>query len=264
MVGCGDGEHHADGLGRMGSRQVIVECGKVGLPVDVAHHLVGLHDGRERLHARHGQRQIGTAMGNHDFHVGIAGKHIAADHVGHGACRLGQVFLHGKRRLRHHLAIDGIRAMRMQDDDGLPLVEHGKKRVQFRRTQVLSLDIGRQLDAVSPQCVERINRLADSRIHIGQRQSGTEQESARMLALDAGCLLVGRSHHGCRRRLRSRQRQHRGLDTCLVHPPQMVLHIILRQRKTLLHEPAFGFQRRNEARSDDVAMHIHHSLGQHA
>ena len=198
MVGRGDSEHHADGLGRMGSCQVIIERGEVGFPIDVAHHFVGLHDGRERLHARHSQRQIGPAMGNHDLHVGIACQHIAANHVGHGTGGFRQIFLHGERCLRHHFAVDWVRTVRMQDDDGVPLIEHGKERIQLRRTQVLPPHVCRQLDAVGAQCVERIDRLADSGIHIRQRKRGAEQEPARMLTLDAGGLLIGRSHHGGR------------------------------------------------------------------
>ena len=165
----------------------------------------------------------------HDhLQVGITGQHIAADHVGHGAGRFRQVFLHGERRLRHHLAVDGVRTVRMQDDDRPALVKHGKERVQFRYTQVLSLNISRQLDAVGTQRIECIDGLADGSLNIGQWQCGAEQESPGMLPLDAGRLLIGGSHHVCRFRLRGSKRQHRGLDTRLVHPPQMALHIVFR------------------------------------
>ena len=43
MVGRGDGEQHADDLGRVCPCKVVVEGSEVGFVVNLTHHLVGLH-----------------------------------------------------------------------------------------------------------------------------------------------------------------------------------------------------------------------------
>ena len=122
VFGSGDGEHHADDLGRVGPGKVVVEGTKVSLPVDVAYKFVCLHYGRQRFHARHGQGQIGPTMRHHHLDVPIACQHVTADHIRYGTCGLREVLLHGERGLGHHFAVDGFGAMGMQDDDSLPLM----------------------------------------------------------------------------------------------------------------------------------------------
>ena len=56
----------------------------------------------------------------------------------------------------HHLTIDRLRTMGMQDDDGLTFIEEREKRVEFRRTKVLPTYVCRQLNAIGLQHVERI------------------------------------------------------------------------------------------------------------
>ena len=77
MVGRGDGEHHADDFRTMGSGKIVIESRKILFPIYLAHHFVCLHHGSQRLHARHGQRQIDTAMRHHHLYIMIAGQHIA-------------------------------------------------------------------------------------------------------------------------------------------------------------------------------------------
>ena len=92
-------------------------------------------------------------MGNDYLYVIVASQHVAAYHVRYGTSGLREVFLHGKRRLLHHLLIDRFRAMWMQDDDSPSLVQHSEKRVEFGGTKILSVNVCGQLDAVSLQYV---------------------------------------------------------------------------------------------------------------
>ena len=59
--------------------------------------------------------------------------------------------------------------MRMKDDHGLTLVQHGEKRVEFGRAEILPFSVRCQLDAVGLQRVESIDSLANGCIDIGQR-----------------------------------------------------------------------------------------------
>ena len=81
-------------------------------------------------------------MGHNDFHLRVAGQHITGNHVGHGTGGFREVLLHGEWRLLHHLAVDGIGTVGMQDDDGMALVEHREQGVEFGRAQVLAIHVG--------------------------------------------------------------------------------------------------------------------------
>ena len=107
-------------------------------------------------------------MGNDNLYVVIASQHVAAYHVRHGAGCLGEVLLHGERRLRHHLAVHGLGTMWMEYDDSFAFIEESKERVEFRRTKIQSLHVSSQFDAVGLQRVERILRLSDGSIHVGE------------------------------------------------------------------------------------------------
>ena len=150
--------------------------------------------------------------------------------------------------------------MGMEDNNGLPLVEHSEKRIQLRSTQILASDIRCQLDAVGSQCVECILCLTDGSIDIRQRQGSAEQEPVGMFALDEGSSLVRFPHYVSRSRLWSSQRQHRGLHSGFVHPLQMIINVVFRQRESFVEQSAFFLQSRHKLRSDDVAMHIYHTL----
>ncbi len=209
-------------------------------------------------------------MGHNDLHLRIAGQHIAADHVGDGAGGLCEILLHGQRCLRHHLAVHGFRTVGMQDDHGLALVQEIKERVEFGCTQILPLHIGGQFDAVGLQRVEHIPCLCDGLLNIGQGQGGAEQEPSWMLALDAGSRLVAFSENRVTAPLLfserlchwlwRRQCQHRRLHAGLIHPLQMIRHIVLGQGESLVHQSALTLQSRHKLRGDDVAVHIHHTL----
>ena len=162
MVGRSDAEQHADNLGRVCAGKVEVEGLKVGLIVNLAHQLVGLHHGCQRLHAGNSQRQIGAAMGHHHLDVIIAGQYIATNHVRHGACGLREIFLHSEWCLLHHLLVHGFRAMRMQNHHSLSFVQHREERVEFWRAQILSVNIRCQFDSVGFQHIEGIFRLLNS------------------------------------------------------------------------------------------------------
>ena len=91
----------------------------------------------------------------------------------------------------HHLTIYRLRTVRMKDDNRMALVEHGKKSVKFGCAKILSLHIRCQFYAIGSKSIESILHLTDCCINIRQRQSSTEQKSARMLLFDARSSLVG-------------------------------------------------------------------------
>ena len=169
MVGRGDGEQHADDLRAMSTSKIVIEGCEICLPIDIAHEFVGLHHGSQRLHARNHQRQIGSAMRHYHLNIIIASQHITANHIADGASGLGEILLHGEWCLLHHLFVDRVRTMRMQDDKSLALIKKRKKRVEFRCAQILTTYVCCQFDAVGTKYIQRIAGFLDGGIYIRQR-----------------------------------------------------------------------------------------------
>ena len=106
-------------------------------------------------------------MWHYDLQVWIADQYIVGYHVEHRACGLGQVFITGQRHVGNQLLIDCRGFVWVQDDDGVLLVEIGHQRVQSGVTEVLSVAVGSQLDAICPQDLQGIASLFQCVWHIG-------------------------------------------------------------------------------------------------
>ena len=162
-------------------------------------------------------------MGHDDFQVRVTHEHVPRQHIHHGASSLRRIFVHRQRCGSN----DSLRirrgAVRVDDDDGIPLVQDFHQRIQRLVAQVLPPAVGRQLYAVRTQGIKHVNGFPDGGVHIRQRQGSTEPEPA-------GIILF----HLCRNlvyaadalgtflritviRLRCGHRQHGGADACAVH-----------------------------------------------
>lgn len=152
--------------------------------------------------------------------------------------------------------------MRVDDDDGVTLVQDLHQRVQRLVAQVLPSAVGRQFHAVRSQGVKRINSFTDGGIHIGQRQGGAELEPVRILPLhlrrdlihpaDAPDTFLRISIIW----LRGWHSQHGCADACAVHKGDMPLCIPLGQWEGLFQLRPVRIQHFHVFRNDDVGVNI--------
>ena len=155
----------------------------------------------------------------------------------------------------------------MDDNDGLPLVKHAEKSVEFGRTQILSATVCGQFDAVGMQYIKRILRFFNRLVYVGQRQSSAKQEPVWVFFLQFRRRFVGHSYDLCALKSVSKvgmwrcKRQNRGLNAGRVHPFQLLVAVPSGQREALIGQHVVALERRKILRGDEMAMHIHHALG---
>lgn len=169
MVGRGDREHDFYDFGRGAACQIVVEAREVGFPINGLHQAFGVHGRINGFHARHGKRQVRTAMRHDDFHVGITGKHVPRNHIHDGARGFCRIFAHRQRRVLHQFGFIGCGAVRVNDNDGMALVEHFHQCVQRLVAKILPATVGGELYSVGVERVERIDGFPDGGSDIGQR-----------------------------------------------------------------------------------------------
>ena len=123
MVGRGEGEQRAQDFGGGTARQVEVKARQVAFPIYRLHIALRDHCRKDGLHSRQRQRQERAAMGHDYFQVGIAHEHVLRQHVHHGASGLRRIFIHRQRRGGNDFLRVRRGAVRMDDDDGVTLVQ---------------------------------------------------------------------------------------------------------------------------------------------
>ena len=155
----------------------------------------------------------------------------------------------------------------MNEDDGLPAIQHLHQGVESLVAQVLPPAVGRQFHPIGPQCIEGIDGLGHGRLHIGQREGGTKAEAIGMGCFQSGTIFVTGPYHlpallvVAETGLRSRHRQHRAGNAGTVHKRQVRIDILGREREPLFqlgmmpgkHLPIIG--------QNVVAMHIDYLSG---
>ena len=201
-------------------------------------------------------------MWHNDFQMWIAYQYIMCYHVEYRARGLGQIFIAGQRHIGNQLSIERRGFVRVQDDDGVLLVEIGHQRVQSRVTEVLSVAVGSQLDAICTQDFQGIASLLQCVWHIGQRQGCTKHETSKIACLQCSALFIVATAHRRRSLCIAKSRlwcghgQHSGLNASLVHKGDMLFRIPSRNRETFVHLGTVGFDVIEVALSDGVAVKV--------
>ncbi len=269
MVGRSDGEQRSQDFEGRTARQVEVKARQVAFPVYRLHIALLHHCRKDGFHSRQRQRQERAAMGHDYFQVRIAHQHVPCQHIHHGAGGLRRIFIHRQRRGGDDSFRTRRGAVRMDDDDGVPLVQDFHQRVQFFVAKILPPAVGRQLHAVRSQGVERIDGFADGSVHVGQRQGGAELEPTGIIRFQPGAMLIITAcclltfFRIVEIRLRGRHRQDGASYASLLHELQMRTDIPRRKGKAFVHRGIVLLQCLHIKRQDIMAMHINNALCHH-
>ena len=152
--------------------------------------------------------------------------------------------------------------MRVDDDDGVPLVQDFHQRIQRLVAQVLPPAVGRQFHAVRSQRIERIDGFTDGGVHIGQRQGSAELEPVGIVLFHPCRNLVhpadalGTFRRITVIRLWSGHREYSGADARAVHKGDMPPGIPFGQREGLFQFRFVRSQHFHVFGDDDVGVDI--------
>ena len=150
----------------------------------------------------------------------------------------------------------------MGDDDGLPPIQIGHQRVQFRVAQILAIAVGCQFDAIGPQYFQGIFRLFQGPVHIRKGECGAEKEPPRMEGFQCGGFFIESSADGGRFnpvteiRLGRRHGEDCGPDPGFIHESEVIPDAPGRDREPLVHLHSMGFHNFHIGVRNHMTVHI--------